>query len=292
MSPAPVLILTVNYRGADETIKLLATLRNLDGFSLMDVVVVDNGSGDDSWSKISAAISSDRNVRVLASAENRGYFGAARWGLQQHLADRHGLPPWIIVCNHDILIADKKFVARLLEQEAPAVGVIAPRIRALETGMDQNPFLTSRPSRWHWASLRLISSCYGFAAAWDWLSRHKRLFGNGSRERHDTVRRAIYAPHGSFFIFSRQYFDAGGYLDGNLFLFGEEISVAEICRSLNLKIVYEPSLCVLHNEHASTGKKINRFTYEWQRQALDYLGRQYFSGVKSTAASGQPGGLS
>src|SRR5882762_7093902 len=96
----------------------------------------------------------------------------------------------------------------------------------------------------------------------------------------------IYAAHGSFFIFSRRYFEAGGFLDGNLFLYGEEISVAEICRSLRLPVVYEPSLCVLHNEHQSTGKRISRFSYECQKNALRYVTSRYLSGSESPAQSG------
>src|SRR3989442_14004267 len=98
----------------------------------------------------------------------------------------------------------------------------------------------------------------------------------------------IYAPHGAFFIFSRRYFEAGGYLDGNLFLYGEEISVAEICRSLGLPVIYEPSLCVLHQEHQSTGKVLSRFTYECQKRAMQYVTSRYFSRSPGPAGSCQP----
>src|SRR2546427_119628 len=94
---------------------------------------------------------------------------------------------------------------------------------------------------------------------------------NGRRE-------FIYAPHGALFIFSRRYFEAGGYLDGNLFLYGEEISVAEICRSLGLPVIYEPSLRVLHNEHQSTGRVISRFSFECQKNALRYVSSRYRNG--------------
>src|SRR5205823_702439 len=99
---------------------------------------------------------------------------------------------------------------------------------------------------------------------------------------------SIYAPYGAFFIFSRKYFDAGGYLDENLFLYGEEISVGEICRSLQLPVIYEPSLCVLHNEHQSTGKRINRFSYECQKAALQYVMSRYLSGSRRVPNSYQP----
>src|SRR2546426_589424 len=61
-------------------------------------------------------------------------------------------------------------------------------------------------------------------------------------------------------------------------LYGEEISVAEICRSLGLPVIYEPSLRVLHNEHQSTGRVISRFSFECQKNALRYVSSRYRNG--------------
>jgi GT2 family glycosyltransferase len=152
--------------------------------------------------------------------------------------------------------------------------------------------MINRPGWLRWAQLRLINSFYGAATVWDWLFRQKlaaktswlALRGK-SASISNGGRQPIYAPHGAFMIFSRRYFEAGGYLDGNLFLYGEEISVAEICRSLGLAVIYEPSLCVVHNEHASTGKRITRFTYECQKKALAYITSRYLVGSGSTLSS-------
>src|SRR6185437_3069774 len=101
---------------------------------------------------------------------------------------------------------------------------------------------------------------------WDWLWRRKSALKSWfaarlSKSTSDTngKREFIYAPHGSLIIFSRRFFEAGGYLDKDLFLYGEEISVAEMCRSLSLPVLYEPRLRVVHNEHQSTGKALSRF---------------------------------
>src|SRR5205823_4228222 len=139
-------------------------------------------------------------------------------------------------------------------------------------------------------------SCnYAAAAIWDWLWRRKSEFRSwlAARKRDsllngDAKRECIYAAHGSFLIFSRRYFEAGGFLDGNLFLYGEEISVAEICRSLGLPVIYEPSLCVLHKEHQSTGRVLSRFTYECQKKAMQYVTSRYLSRSQRHAGSCQP----
>ncbi|MHB8499957.1 MAG: glycosyltransferase family 2 protein, partial [Candidatus Acidiferrales bacterium] len=200
---------------------------------------------------------------------------------------------WVIVCNHDVLIEDPDFFSKLFSQDPMAVGVIAPRIQALPAGVEQNPFMSRRPGWLRWGSLRCIYSNYGTASIWDWLSRQKKslkslIAARAPKSSSNGVprRQSIYAPYGAFLIFGRKYFEAGGYLDGNLFLYGEEIAVAEICRTLHLPVVYQPSLCVLHNEHRSTGHGISRFTYECQRDALRYVTSRYLSGSGGPVESG------
>ena len=197
------------------------------------------------------------------------------------------------MCNQDVLIEDADFFSKLFEHHPSTVGVIAPRIQTVPSRIEQNPFMRNRPGWLRWTSLRLIYSNYGSAAIWHWLARQKKALRSLLKLRVGSLslngasgRQRIYAPHGAFFIFSRRYFEAGGYLDGNLFLYGEEISVAEICKSLRLPIIYEPSLCVFHNEHQSTGRRITRFTYECQKKALRYITSRYLSGSGSPDESG------
>jgi GT2 family glycosyltransferase len=286
------LLISVHYGAPHPTLELLRCLSRMESLSELHIMIVENKSGEGPSEALQDAMSGLANCELFELTANVGYFGAAKVVLDQFL-ERQGTPPdWLIVCNHDVLIEDQNFFRSLFSQDPMAAGVIAPRIQVLPSRADQNPFMRHRPGWLRWAHLRLISSFYGAAAVWDWLSRQKQgaktawfarrangaSVSNGGRE-------SIYAPHGAFFIFSRRYFEAGGYLDGNLFLYGEEISVAEICRSLSLPVVYEPSLCVLHNEHRSTGKRITRFTYECQKNALRYLTSRYLAGSRSAVES-------
>jgi len=258
-------------------------------------MIVDNASGSEELMKIRPVVAEFSNVRLLESPTNQGYFGGARFAFDHYLERGNALPDWVMVCNHDVLIEDEEFFSKLFCQDPGTAGVIAPRIQALPGRTDQNPFMRRRPGALRWANLRFVSSNYWAAAIWDWLSRRKSEFRSWLAARRgqslpdvNAKSEAIYAAHGSFFIFSRRYFEAGGFLDGNLFLYGEEISVAEICRSLGLPVVYEPSLCVLHKEHQSTGRVLSRFTYECQKKAMQYVTSRYLSGSPKAVGSCQP----
>jgi GT2 family glycosyltransferase len=288
-------LITVNYKSAESVLAFVARLEHTKAFSEIEVMVVDNSPGEEELSKIRPAARKYANAELIKSSTNRGYFGAARLGFDYYLEQGKGLPDWVIVCNPDVQIEDEEFFSKLFCQDPEREGVIAPRIQALPGRADQNPFMRKRPGPLRWFQLRFISSSYAVAAPWDWLWRRKAEFRSWLAERRrgplpdgKAKRESIYAAHGSFFIFSRRYFEAGGFLDGNLFLYGEEISVAEICRSLGLPVVYEPSLCVLHNEHQSTGKVLSRFTYECQKKAMQYVTSRYLSRSPRPAGSCQP----
>lgn len=292
--PVRGLILTVNYGRADSTVAFLESLTKLKRLSELAVLVVDNSSGDHSVLRIREAIASLPNVQLLQSPTNRGYFGAARFAYDQYLARGNPPPDWLIVCNHDVSIGDTEFFDRLFGWDPLAVGVIAPRLRALPLNLNQNPFMRRRPGRLRRAIIWLSSSSYFVARLWDWLSRQKRrlkslmIWGSASSDPSgEATCASIYAAHGAFMIFSRRYFEAGGYLDANLFLYGEEISVAEICRSLRLPLVYDPALCVLHREHLATGQTMSRFSYECQRGAIRYVLSRYWPTARACEATTQ-----
>lgn len=280
------LLITVNYKGEQSTLELLASLSRLNGFSSLDIIVVDNGSGEENLLRLRTAIADWPNVQLLVSDTNRGYFGAAKFACDHYLAQGRELPNWTIVCNHDVVIEDQDFLQKLSQEDWRSAGVLATRIRLAGTGADQNPFMLRRPSWFRRASLRLVYSNYPFALFWDWLSYKKRALNQRMHSlpsKRIFKRENIYAAHGSCFILSRQFFEAGGFFDDALFLYGEEISVAEICRSLGLPVIFEPALVLLHNEHSSVGHAVSRFSYTCQKKALQHVTARYFSSGAQTA---------
>ncbi len=278
---AKALVITVHHKINEGVLALLDSLRELREFPKLNVLIADNSSGEECLSRIRSAIAQLSNVELVESATNRGYLGAARFALDHYLAQSHGIPDWVIVCNHDVLIPDPGFVEKLLRHNPDGVGVIGPRILAPPLNIEQNPFLRRRPGVWRRATMRFYSADYRCAVIWDWLARTKRKIAawfSRRAEKHledGSAVELVYAIHGAFMVFSRKYFESGGYLDTNLFLFGEEISVAEICRSRGLSVIYDPSLKVIHEEHLTTGKRMTRFAYEYHRKAVRHLMSQY-----------------
>lgn len=279
------LIITVNYKGAESTEAFLSSASQLEQFAQAQVIVVENGSNDGSDRRLRSFVKQFPNVELLESAQNRGYFGAASWAFKQYVG-RAYQPEWTIVCNNDIQFSDPQFLPKLAERDAEKVGVIAPSIIALPIGADSNPFMRIRPSFFKLLRCRFWHSSYYLMWSKQWLSpyvrgiRH-RLF----RERTSKGPLPVYAPHGAFLIFSKRFFESGGYIDDGFFLYAEEFAVAEICRRLNLPIIHDPGLRVWHHAHAVTGRMCNRNTFQYGREGLNYALRTYFFPVQEANVS-------
>lgn len=273
-------IVTVNYQGADSTLNFVDSLSKLSGFVAVDVVIVENGSPDDSAAHIRAGIGQLANVSLLESPVNRGYFGGANWALQQCLA-RGSMPDWVIVCNNDIVFEDPQFLVNLFQRDPATVGVLAPAVIARLTSVDANPFLRERPSPWQMRRYKFWLSHFSLMWFKQWLSPQVRILRHRLKKWRPsaaaTTRSRIYAPHGCFIIFSRRFFDAGGFIDDGSFLYAEEFCVGEACYRMDLPVIHDPDLRVGHNAHQTVGRMLTRPVYGFQKQGFSYALQKYNS---------------
>jgi GT2 family glycosyltransferase len=283
------LIITVNFRHPECTLEFLKSASRLQGFARCHLLVVDNNSEDESVARLQQATSAFTNVEVLASSRNRGYFGGAKWALQQYRA-QHGIPGWVIVCNNDIVFDDPDFLLKLLERDPEAYGVIAPSVISRLTGHDANPCIRRRPSLFRMWRYRFLLSNYSIAWLAQWLAPSVRKVRHSLNTRKEDSKRktAIYAPHGSFMIFSSRFFDAGGFIDAEFFLYAEEFCVAEICRQLDLPIIHDPDVRVWHEQGQTLGRMLSHSTYTHQKDGFRYVLRRYRDSYPELAASTKP----
>lgn len=270
-------VITVNFRQNECAIRFLASASRLEGFPHCHFIIVDNNSDDDSVTKIRRASSEFNNVELLTSRQNGGYFGAANWAFKRYL-EKNDAPDWVIVCNNDIVFDDPKFLLRLFEKDPAATGIIAPSITSGLTGYDANPSIARRPGQLRMWRYRFWLSHYYFAWFQQWASPAIRRARYKFHQLISSSRLAaspIYAPHGAFLIFSRTFFDAGGFIDDGAFLYAEELRVAEMCRQMRLPVIHDPELRVWHEESQSTGRRLTPSMYQHQKNGFQYALARY-----------------
>src|SRR2546429_5517407 len=123
MASTRVSAIVVNYRRPAMTCACLAAVREalsrVDGST--EVIVVDNGSGDDSGAAIREAMP---EALLLELPENRGFPTAASEAV------RHSSGEWILLVNNDVIF-EPDAVAELLSvgESAPDIGSVAAQMR-------------------------------------------------------------------------------------------------------------------------------------------------------------------
>ena len=268
------LLVIVNYKVAVDTLAYLDSLKILAHFDMLNVIIVDNASNANVISILNNYIRTNelQNVSLLLLSENKGYFKAFQYALASINIDQY---EFIIISNNDMIIKDKDFFVKLRSNPSKSE-VIAPRIISLLTNNNQNPHREREVSCVQKVMYKLFFMNYSLAKILIVLRKWQKHALESDRARDVDIERRIFSAHGSFMIFHKRYFDKGGYIDADYFLFGEEDSVAAICRMKKFSITYLPKLIVHHNEHRSTNSdQVTKEIYCHQKDSYLYIKNRY-----------------
>ena len=221
------------------------------------------GAADRAAGLVAVEVFVARNTKV----DNPGYFGGIRRLMKEH--DPAGYD-YCIVSNVDITVDEDFFVRLVGLSGAEGRGWIAPQIWSEAEQRDRNPKIVERYSLRKLQVLRLL---YRFPVL-DWLYT-RTVYRRKRYVRHEAG--DVYAGHGSFIVLTRRYFERCGIIDYPVFLFCEEIYLAEECRRAGLRVCYEPSLRVCDAEHASTGRMGHGFYCRCNYEAMQYIISTYYT---------------
>ena len=87
----------------------------------------------------------------------------------------------------------------------------------------------------------------------------------------------IYAGHGSFMMLTRSYFESYAKIEYPIFLFGEELFLAEQVRLAGKKVRYIPTLVIEDNEHVSTSTIKKKSYFKYNQDSIKYILDTYYN---------------
>lgn len=263
-----VVFLCVNYNTYEQTNNYLKSLDEASAEANVDVTVVvaDNSDKVDELSKDYNGL----NVKHIITNSNLGYFNAIRYCVQKSgikISDYD----YCVISNVDLYIS-KDFFINLCSKKYPMnIGCIAPSIWSQSEAKDRNPKILSRPSKRKLIALKYM---YSIPIIFDLYT--KLIYRNRKPVKYQNGIE-IYAPHGSFMLFTKQ---AAGFIQNinyKSFLFCEENYVGENLEKSHLKTIYDSDLKIIDSDHASTGMIHRKIYYTWNKEAISNLLEDYYN---------------
>jgi len=268
-------IITVNYGNTAATKSLIDSLSIVKNFGSIKIGIADNDTSTSSSLELKKIINSTKiDVKIFSYKKNLYYWPAAKKVINNLKNINGSYPDWVIVCNNDIIFSDSNFFKLLSEVDINKYPIVGPNI-ANSIGERLNPFLVSPLSRLQKLYWDIYFISFRLSVLLLFIKKCFRTLTLRSHTENISQKKEIYAVHGSAILFSNSFFVNGGFLDDNFEMYGEELSVAEIAKKLNIPVTFSPELKLIHQEHKSTKKIDKRILFNLAKKSHKYIQATY-----------------
>ncbi|MCD6429446.1 glycosyltransferase family 2 protein [bacterium] len=223
MTYPKVAIIILNYNGWQDTIECLeSVLRN--NYPNYQVIVVDNGSADDSVEWIREKFP---HLTLIETGRNLGYAGGNNIGIKKALENG---AKYILIVNNDTKIINPEFVTQMVDvmESDSTIGILGPKVLNFK-GQIQDTILY----------IPTLSNC---------LRGSFRLRFKVKKSRNYCVTQSVDAVSGVCWFIRSDTINTVGLLDEDYFMYVEEQDYCYRVKKAGWKIMYYPVESVLHKK--------------------------------------------
>lgn len=207
------------------------------------------------------------NLQVADNGkENLGYLGGALPIYNKYAKEYD----YVSISNVDLELAPD-FFEQLLRVDTKGLGWIAPDIYTAKIDRHENPYMLSRPKKRNFIIWDIIYSCTFV------YRMYHRLYVLKSHGTKTYPTCDIYAGHGSFMLFTKAFVSRFPELHYPSFMYGEEIYMAELVRTTQLKVRYIPTLRIANTGNISTGLVNQARKSAWSKESLRIIRNRFFA---------------
>lgn len=253
--------LILNFGTYEETTDCVSSIVEHVDTNDYKIVIVDNGSKDDSLNQLQSKYLSDARVDVISTGENLGFARGNNVGIK-YINENYS-PDFVVVLNSDIELFQDELYARLLtEYKHSHFGVWGPMMIIGSARCDDSP----------WAPMTLAQAQEQLAVYEKNYKQLKHLpyfsyrvvkkissaFARRQKEqrKHEDFWRyqTDVELQGAFLVFSKEMFQHIKGFDPRTFLYYEEQLLYLAVKRTGMKMVYDPRYAVYHKDGVSTKK--------------------------------------
>jgi hypothetical protein len=215
-----VSVILVNYRGVQDTLEALGHLNQVDWpQDKLNIVVVDNASGDDSVVRLSAV----EGITLVPSAKNLGFAGGCNLGVSHSTGD---------------------IVAFLNNDAKPDAQWIAAAVTAFESSAKVGA-VASTVLSWDGSTVDYQGS------GMTWYGMGYRPNTGKKAPKKKPVRKEVLFGTGSAMFVRRDVYDQLGGFDERYFMFFEDVDFGWRLNLAGWSYLYEPESIAFHKFHQS-----------------------------------------
>lgn len=255
----------LNYKTYKEAIACAMSVLTTQKYSDINIIIVDNGSPNDSAEQLENYFKHEQRVHVIVSDENLGFAKGNNLGIKY--AREHFEPDFIVIANSDIIFEQSDYCEKVVEiYERKPYAILGGDIIDAKRVQHFNPVarkrvytipymrkqaLVSEGKAWLYRIIKLLHMKKKVENKEQVTTREvegKSVVANSrvEEELEDVL------LHGCCMVFSKDFFQQ---LDGfwpETFLYAEEEIIYYLAMKKKLKIVYSPEIVCMHKEAVTT----------------------------------------
>lgn len=200
-------------------------------YSNYNILVIDNGSANDSVNHIHKSFENDKRVTVIKTGRNYGFAKGNNIGICY--AKRKWMPEYVMLLNSDTIMHDRDYIRKMITADQEGIGVIGSKI----INPNNDEVYWSRYMEFPATVLYylLIISIYKEHPLY-------RLFFERLLEKYERVN----IIEGSAMLITPAYFQYYDYLDARTFLYCEEELLYLRCKKNGLEMKMNCDVSLYH----------------------------------------------
>jgi GT2 family glycosyltransferase len=245
-------IVILNYLTYEKTIDCVESIIHTATVDYR-IYIVDNGSSNNAYEKLSRTYQGDNRIDVISTGENLGYARGNNIAIRKALEDGC---EYALISNNDILYEPDTIDTLHKKIADNNCFMVGPRIMKPDHSLQETAY-TKLPGFWDYV---LHDTFLGV-----WFKRKNFMPAKDTN---------VKWLHGSCFIVDIRLFHQIGLFDENTFLYYEEYIVAQKAIRSDYQLLFTPEVSVLHF-HGATTKKISVFAVIENVKSEMYYLRKY-----------------
>lgn len=265
-----IVFLILHYYTINDTIDCINSIKQIKDVPNYEIVVVDNASPNKTGQELKDKYINDEHVHILINTENLGFAKGNNVGFKY--AKNQLKADFIVMMNNDTKLIQNNSCNIIVEEfENSKFAVLGPKIILPNNKI--NPIITELPTIQS-LQKQLVDIKLSLVTSYLFMNKLYKFTKNLLKKilvklrikkkiamevdvnrRHENI-----VLHGCFLVFSKKYIEKFDGLDDRTFLYREEELLTLRLIQNDLKIIYNPTLQIIHNEDGSTNaiNKSNR----------------------------------